>query len=307
MAEIEPAAPVTVIEPETHWSDSLVGDNAERGEAMKAFETPDAYFAANDTALDWRRGVAGDDEKYYTDLQRFNTAQDYGNSFREAQQTIRSGTMKAELGPEPTDEALSAFRSENGIPSEAAGYLEDMPEGLVVGENDKDIMIDFMGSLHSKNADPSIAHAAIEWYNNFAEREQSALLDMDGEQAMESDDLLRQDWGPDYRSNLNLVEGFIGKTFGADAAENLLNGRYGDGRAFMNDPAVLKGLAEVARRVNPIMEMGGDHHTAQQSLNDEIGTIEKFMESNRTDYNKDEKMQARLRQLYQIRIDQAAA
>ena len=99
--------------------------------------------------------------------------------------TIRSGTMKAELGPEPTDEALSAFRSENGIPSEAAGYLEDMPEGLVVGENDKDIMIDFMGSLHSKNADPSIAHAAIEWYNNFAEREQSALLDMDGEQAME--------------------------------------------------------------------------------------------------------------------------
>jgi len=304
MAENEPNTPLN---DDPHWSAELVGDNEERATAMAAFETPADFFAANDTATDWRRGVAGDDDKYYTELQRFGTAQDYGNSFREAQQTIRSGTMKAELSAEASEDEVKSWREDNGIPAEAAGYLENLPEGLVIGENDKDIMLDFMGAMHSKNADPAIAHSAIEWYNNFAEREQEAQSELDTQQSTEANDLLRNDWGPDYRANLNLVEGFVKSTFGEEAAANLLNGRYGDGRAFMNDPDVLKGLASVARVVTPIMEMGGDHHTAQQSLNDEITSIEKMMSDDRTAYNKDEKAQARLRQLYDIRIKQAAA
>ena len=42
-------------------------------------------------------------------------------------------------------------------------------------------------------------------------------------------------------------------------------------------------------------------------MNDEIAELEKFMAEHRTEYNKDVGKQERLRQLYQIRIDQAAA
>jgi len=305
MAENEP---ITVITGEEgHWSESIVGDNTERATAMAAYEKPEDFFAANDTALDWRRGIAGDDDKYYTDLQRFGTPKDYGNSFREAQQTIRSGNLKAALKDDATDEDVQAYREANGIPLEATGYLENLPEGLVVGEDDKAIFEDFMGSLHAKNADPAIAHAAIEWYNGYAQQEQDSIAEMDGTQSKETNDLLRADWGPDYRANINLVEGLVASTFGKEASDQLMNGRFADGRAFMNDPNVLKGFAALARATNPVMEMGGDTHTAQESMNDEISTIEKFMSTNRTDYLKDEPMQARLRQLYDLRIKQAAA
>lgn len=299
---------VTTINPgEEHWSTELVGDNTERLEALKSFETPDDFFADVDNAKDWRRGIAGDDDKYYSELQRFNTPQDYGNSFREAQQTIRSGNLKAALKEDATPEDVQAYRENNGIPAEASGYLNDLPEGLVVGEADKEIFTDFMGALHEKNAPPEVAHAAIEWYNDFAQREQDALAELDNSQSQETNDLLRQEWGGDYRANLNLIEGLISSTFGQEASEQLLNGRFADGKAFMNDPQVLQGLADLARKTNPVMELGGDTHTAQQSLNDEIGEIEKFMQTNRTEYNKDEAKQARLRTLYDLRIKQSAA
>ena len=299
MAENEP---ITVITGEEgHWSESIVGDNAERKTAMEAFETPDAFFAANDLATDWRRGIAGDDDKYYADLQRFSTPQDYGNSFREAQQTIRSGNLKAALKDDATEEDVSAYREANGIPAEAAGYMENLPDGLVLGENDKEIFGNFAESLHSINAPPEVAHKALEWYNGFAQREQDAIAEMDGTQSQETDDLLRGEWGSDYRANLNLVNGLIASTFGEEASDQLLNGRFADGRAFMNDPNVLKGLASLARKINPVMEMGGNDIDATQALNDEIAEIEKFMSEHRTEYLKDEPKQARLRQLYTIR------
>jgi hypothetical protein len=291
-----------------HWSESLVGENVERGEALKAFDTPDDYFAANDTALDWRRGLAGDDDKFMSTLERYSSAEDVGKAFREQRATISSGNLKADPGPDATEDDVKAYREANGIPLEAKGYMDNLPEGLVIGEDDKVIFEDFMGSLHAKNATPEVAHAAIEWYNGFAQREQDAISDLDSQQSTETNDLLREEWGGDYRANLNLVTGLISSTFGQEAADQLLNGRYGDGRAFMNDPNVLKGLAALARATNPVMEMGGDTHTAQESLNDEIGTLEKFMREHRTEYNNDEGGKAtRLRKLYGIRIKQAAA
>lgn len=163
-----------------------------------------------------------------------------------------------------------------------------------------------MGALHAKNAPPEYAHAAIEWYNNFAEQQQDQISQMDLQQSTEANDQLRTDWGPDYRANINLVNGLVASTFGKEAAEQILNGRYQDGRAFMNDPNVLKGLAALARVTNPVMEMGGDSITAQQSLNDEIKDLEKFMKEHRTEYNNDVAKQDRLRSLYDIRIKQAA-
>ena len=75
----------------------------------------------------------------------------------------------------------------------------------------------------------------------------------------------------------------------------------------MNIPGVLQGLAEISRKLNPVNQLvpktGG---TAQQTLEDEITDIEKFMRDDRKAYNKDERAQARLRDLYQIRLDHEA-
>ncbi len=300
---------VTTINPgEDHWSTSLVGDNADRAEALKSYETPDAFLTEFDGLKnkDWRKEIAGDDDKFLSTLQRYNSAADLGNAFREQRTVISSGAYKAPPGPEAKPEDIAAYREANGIPAEPKGYLENLPTGMVVGEQDKAIFEDFMGALHAKNAPPEYAHAAIEWYNNFAEQQQDQIAQMDLQQSTEANDQLRTDWGPDYRANINLVNGLVASTFGKEAAEQILNGRYQDGRAFMNDPNVLKGLAALARVTNPVMEMGGDSITAQQSLNDEIKDLEKFMKEHRTEYNNDVAKQDRLRSLYDIRIKQAA-
>jgi hypothetical protein len=303
---------VTTIQPgEEHWSQGVLGEDHkftdDQVTAMQGFESFGDFHKAGEAAQDWRRGIAGDDDKYYADLQRFGTPQDYGNSFREAQQTIRSGNLKAALGPDATEEDVSAYREANGIPSEIAGYLKDMPEGLVLGENDKDIFEDYLTKIHGINATPEIAHATLEWYNGFAEQQQEMQSELDSDHSEAATTELRETWGADYRANINLIGGLLESTFGSEAKDQIMNGRYGDGKAFLNDPNVLKGFADMARKLNPVMQLTPPGHDASQTMNDEIAELEKFMSEHRTEYNKDVGKQERLRQLYQIRIDQAAA
>lgn len=299
---------ITPIDPAPeHWSAALVGDNEDRATAMAGYETPADFFTANDIATDWRRGVAGDDDKYYADLQRFNTPADYGNSFREAQQTIRSGNLKAALGEDATDEDVQAYREANGIPLEVEGYFKNLPEGVVVGEDDQELFNQFAGEMHGLNVPPEVMHKVVDWYNGFAENEQAARLEADGVDKEEANVALRESWGADYTANMNLVTGFLKSTFGEEAEQQLLNGRFQDGRAFLNDPRIMQGLAAVARVVNPIHQLvpgGGD---PEQTLNDEIAEIEGFMRTNRHEYNQDQGKQDRLVQLYQLRIDHGNA
>jgi len=300
-------APITPITPEKHWAEPLVGDNTERLEALKGYESPDKFFEEFDGLKnkDWRKDVAGDDEKFMSTLQRFASPVEFGNSFREAQQTIRSGKFKQPPGPDAKPEDIEAYREANGIPKEVSGYLENLPDGVVIGEDDKPIFEDFLSALHKKNAPPEIALTAIEWYNGFAEKQQEAQAELDSQHATEANDQLRQDWGSDYRANLNLITGLIESTFGKEAKEQLFNGRYADGRAFMNDPKVLNGFMQMARKLNPVMQLVNNGADPMQSLNDEISQLETYMRNERYKYNNDTKAQERLRQLYDIRIQQA--
>lgn len=307
--------PITFIRPgEDHWSHTILGADGEAlsdesaaalGEFKTSQDFANHFFTTRDA--DWREPIAGDDKKFLSTLQRYDKPGDLGNAFREQRTTISTSQMQKPLGDDPTEDDVKAYREANGIPLEAVDYLKNLPDGLVVGEDDTEYMSDFMGVLHGLNAPPKYAHAVIKWYNGFAESQQDAQAELDNQQSTETNDLLRTDWGSDYRANINLVNGMIAATFGKEAAEQLLNGRYQDGRAFMNDPAVLKGFAEIARKLNPIMEIGPPGTDHSTTMNDEIAELEKFMRDKRTEYNKDEKAQARLRELYDIRTKHQAA
>ncbi len=294
------------------WKEALAGENTERLEALGEFETPEKFLEHYDglTNRNWRDEYAGDDDKFKSTLERFATPLDMGKSFREAQQTI-SANLHQQVPDENADEAtVKAYREANNIPLEAKGYLDNLPDGLVVGEEDAEIFTDFMGVMHNLNAPPAYAHAVIDWYNKFAEQQQDDLAELDSEHHQEVEDQLRAQgrWGTDYRANVNLVGALIESSFGKENKDAFLHARDPDGRAIMNIPGVLEGLATIARQLNPITQLTppgqGD---PEQTLNDEIADIEKLMRSDRKAYNEDEKMQARLRQLYEIRTQHQAA
>ena len=184
MDELQPENDNTVISEtdinQGSWKDALAGDNQERLESLKDYETPDK-FLEEFSALknkNWRDDFAGDDEKLKSTFERFKSPKDLANSYVEAQQKIRSGQMKVEPPPSDADEAtINAYREQNGIPLEATGYLENLPDGLVIGEDDKELFTDFMGALHGVNAPPQVAAAAVEWYNKFAEEQQDLVAE----------------------------------------------------------------------------------------------------------------------------------
>ena len=308
MAETDPTISNPITDPtEPDWFVPLLGDDPapERLEAMKAFETPQAFFDKHDelTNANWRDQFAGDDDKFKSTLERYASAEDLGKAFREQKATISAGGHKQAPGEDATPEDISAYREANGIPAEAAGYFENLPEGLVIGDEDKEIFGDFAGAMHDMNVEPGVMHKVIDWYNGFAQEQQDHLAEIDHEHHTETEDALRTEWGTDYRANINLVGAFLEATFGEDARDAILNARDMEGRALMNIPAVVQGLADISRRTNPIAQIvkpGGD---PVETLNSEIDKIEAFMRSDRPAYNKDEKMQARYRELLQIRID----
>lgn len=289
----------------TDWYTDFAGEDEARVEQLSQFDSFDAFLEDYNSAknVDWRAQVAGDDDKFKSTLDRFATPADFGNSFREAQQKIRSGNMREAL-PEDADEAqIKEFRRNNGIPLEVEGYFENLPDGMVIGEEDKEIMQDFLGSLHNVNADPAIAHAAIGWYNSFAEQQQDAIAELDAEQAREVTDMLRdpeEGWGADFRQNMNLVKSLLEGSFGEEASNQLMNGRYQDGRGFFNDPNVLKGLANLARQVNDVAPLIAQDPNKLQSMHDEIAEIESKMGTQ--EYKQSETMQARYRELIDLRL-----
>jgi hypothetical protein len=291
------------------WKETLAGEDETRMEALSGFGSPDDLFTSLAEAqnFDWRQAAAGDDDKFKSSLERFDSLGAFGNSFREAQQTIRSGQLKEPLAADATDDQVKAYREANGIPLEAAGYLENLPDGLVVGDEDREIMSDFMGALHNVHADPKIAIAAIEWYNGFAEAQQDQLAETDNAHRTETEDTLRADWGTDYRTNVNVIGAYLEKHLDGELRETFLNARGPDGRALMNNPGMMAFLAEAARAEMHPMAVPGQTHDPQQTVDDEIAEIEKVMREDRKAYNADEKMQARLRQLYDIRSKHEAA
>jgi hypothetical protein len=294
---------------DTAWKDSLAGDNEDYAAALEGFNSPDDLFGSLSQAqnYDWRSEAAGDDDKFKSQLERFDSIGSFANSFREAQQTISSGQLKDPLPDNASDDQVRAYREANGIPLESSGYLENLPDGLVLGEEDKEVFASFAETLHNINADPTVAHAALSWYNDFAEMQQDALAEADHTNHIETEDTLRQEWGGDYRQNINMVGAMIEKTFGQDGKEILLNSRGPDGRALMNNTEILYGLAEMARGMMHPMAIPGQTNDPQQTVDDEIAEIEKLMREDRQAYNKDEAKQARLRQLYDIRSKHQAA
>lgn len=296
-----------------NWYDTMAPEgeeNAARREMLGQYETQEAFFDAHHAAVnrDWRAEIAGDDEKFKSSLDRYTDPTAFGNAHRELNQKFRAGDIGPKVpGEDATDEEWKQYRRDNNIPLEAAGYLENLPEGLVVGENDKELMLDFMGALHELNAPPEFAHKTIEWYSNFEERLQEARYDADSEQATTATDELRDAWGQDYRTNINLIEGLLKSTFGEEGGDALKNGRFNDGTGFLNNVEVMKGLANLARLANPIAPLIPNDQTQMKALEDEIAEIEGKMGTQ--EYKKDEKMQARYRELVDIRskANEAAA
>ncbi len=260
----------------------------------------------------WRDIMAKDDAKLRKRLDRFKSPNDITQSFLAAEQRISTGDLKAKLPDDATDEQIAEYRKENGIPEKAGGYLDALPDGLVIGDDDKPVIEGFLERAHGKNADPAVVSDMIGWY--YEQQEEAVAVQAEADKAFkqEAEDALRAEWGGEFRGNLNAMNAFLDSAGsdenGTPIKDLLLNSRAADGSKFANNPAMLKWLTKLADDANPAGFVAPGTGMSQiDSVDTEIAGIEKTMREDRNAYNKDQKMQDRYLQLLTAREKLKAA
>ena len=250
---------------------------------------------------DWRDQVAKDDKAVKNILGRFATPADAIQSAIDIRKKISTGEIKMPLPKDAKPEDIAKWRAENGIPESPDKYELKLRDGLSIGKDDKPIIDGFLKAMHEKNTHPDVASAAVDWYYTEIERQTEERAVKDKALASEAQEVLREEWGPEYRTNLNVVENLLA-TMPKDVADDFKFGRLANGTPIMASPAAIKWLLNMNLQLNPHSKVvGNTAGNPASAIDDEIAKIEKTMRTDRKAYDKDEKMQARLRDLYTAR------
>lgn len=250
---------------------------------------------------DWREKYAGQDEAKMNVLKRYASPQAALDALFAARSKIQSGGVKTSLPESPTPEELSAYRKEHGIPEKPEEYDTNI-DGLVFGEDDKPIVDAFLHKMHAANATPAQVKAGLEAYHAAQAQVQEARYDQDLQFKQASVDQVREEWGRDYKLNLNLMKSMFETHGSPEIMDLLINGRAADGNVIGNHPAILRTLVNLARQINPVATVtsGGN----AQSIDDELNKLQGMMGDHSSEYWKGpnaEKNQSRFRQLIEAK------
>lgn len=282
--------------------------------AVPAVASADA-FPAN-----WRdqfaEQTAPGDANFRKRLDRFTAPSDVAKSWRALELKQSSGELKSQLPKEATPEQVTAWRKDNGIPEKPEGYVEklSLPNGMVLGAEDKPIVAEFAAAAHEHNISPAALSGLVAQYYKIQDAQALRQQEADGAFKQQSDDALRTEWGADYRANINAVGNLLARMpSGFDAqfigARILAPTKEDPGRTVSlgNHPAFIKWAAGIEREINPAATLlpsrGGD---PAAGVNARLAEIRKFAQTNPDAYDQDHKMQAEQVALIEARDKMAA-
>lgn len=254
---------------------------------------------------DWQTKLAGEDKEALKTLSRFTDPTALWKSYQAMRQKMDSGELKAPLAKDAKPEEVAAWRKANGIPEAPDKYEIALADGLVIGEADQPLVKNYLEAAHGLNHTPEQVNANLNWYFNTVRQQEELVSNANLQARTECEEALRAEWGPEYRATLNGIGSMLeGAPDGVRQA--LLSAKMVDGTNVLNQPSVMKWLAQMSRELNPVATIVGVGASNAQGIEDEIKQIEDVMKNDRPKYNADEKMQERLRKLYAARERLAA-
>lgn len=257
-------------------------------------------YAVKKATVDGKLDQAAHD-KLLNRLKRFPSIDDALESFFNADKKIADGTYRKPLGDKATPEEVAEYRKANGIPESHDKYLEKLPDGLVIGDEDKPFIEKFTKAFHDKNADPSVVAAAIKTYYEVVDEQEGLRAQANAAAKTATEDAMREEWGPDFRANTNLINSFVG-SMPKDLQDELFQSSKPDGTQIMNNPAMLKWLAQQARELNYTGAVLPSGEASAKGLESEINTLKGLMGDRSSKYWKGPEAQA-LQSRYRELVD----
>lgn len=249
---------------------------------------------------DWREKYSKEDAKKLELMKRYASPEAALDALIATKDKLSKGGLKEPLPENATKEQVAEWRKENGIPEHHKDYDLNI-EGLAIGEAYKPYVDKALQYLHAENMPPEFVKAAIATYFSINEESETAIIEKRQQFATEANNQLRAEWGADFKKNQNIVKSFVESSLGSDA-NTLFNATAPDGTFLGDNPAVLRFLVDVATQIDPtrtVVPNGGMN--GAQAVEDELATISNFRKTNLAAYYKDEKMQARERDLIDAR------
>ncbi len=275
---------------------AIAGEDQEVLNALKGIENPRALYDSHIQTTKWRENLAGDNADALKTLERFASPKALWDSYDALRSRMSKGELKnASAFPDKgTPEQQATWRAENDIPATPDKYEIKLSQGIELADTDKPIVDGFAKFAHAKNLPQSAVNDVVNWY--FAEQiqnQEKALEIFDSQRTSTAAELGRE-WGVEYKSNMNRIQGVIDSTVPADQKDL----KEAINRAIATNPHFARHYAAIALQLNPAGTLvPGDRGANEASVADEIKKIEKSMRSDRKAYDRDQGMQSRYREL----------
>jgi hypothetical protein len=221
--------------------------------------------AATEFPADWREKAAGDDKAFLNSLKRFSSPADAFTALRLMQLRVNSGELRAPpkaLPESATEEQVTAWRKEQGLPEKAADYVTGLklPDGTVPGEADKPLLEAFAKEAFDAGFDQKSFDRVTNWWFRMQDTMTAQRDEADNDHRVESQQKLIERMGADYKPNMAALSAFW-RGQPPEIAATVLTARTGDGRVIGDIPEVASFFANLARELDPaatILPPGGD-------------------------------------------------
>jgi len=286
---------------------------------------PDAKADGGD---DWRTQFATEGDEVDKDLLKFlgryHSPSAAIGAWKKQNDAIASGPWIKPLGEDATEEDIAAYRKQTGVSEKMDGYNETLPEGLVIGDEDRPMVDKFLENMHASNARPDEVNAALKSYYDLKQEAEADVAELEAQSASFGEESLREEWGGDYKRNITAAHSYL-DTLPSEVKAIFAHGRMPvavkdergepvlgkDGQAMLRlepvgyNPTAMKWLTSMALENNPLSTVvpgAGSNQAA--AVGEEIANIEKMMGDRTSDYWKGPKadtMQERYRELVDAR------
>lgn len=234
---------------------------------------------------DWRERLADGDDKFLKELKRYTSPMTFAKGSKALKSKLSSGEFKRTLATDASAEEITEWRKENGIPEKPDGYDLALDKGVVVGEDEKPLINEFLNKMHSANAAPATVKAALNAYYDIVNKQAEDQHAKDGQIWTETEDALRAEWGNDFRRNQNLTTALLNEYFPEEGLSDLLvSARMADGTKIGAHPEIVRGLARLAREINPVTTLVPGGTATAASIDTELANLTKMMGDHKSAY-----------------------
>jgi len=303
MSELDPGQPAPAPEPAPPAApapNTVMTPAPEGAPAPASSMFPDDWKSQYVSyALDGK--TEGEDyDKLMKRADRWNNPGEVMKSFLNIEKQFKQGEDPNPFPEDGTDEQVSAWRKASGIPED--GYkVEDLGlnEETVIGEDNKDLVENYLEKAHKANIPPAAVKQNLEMYFEIQDQTVAERAAQDDSDKAATQELLTKEMGKDIAPRVGaaiaLFKGFSradGEYVNAPDGmmDQILGARLADGTALGNDANTLKYLSAIALELDPeITRTGPSHGGSMQTIDTRMGEISQLMKDKESDYYKGQK------------------